>query len=204
MFFQAHRRIAFVVGVKDYEHLRPLKWSANDANEIARQLELRGFHVIRAIEPKDTNWDALKAKVEEFLGLAQKYDLGLFYFAGHGIQHTADPYLFARDAEYGHVNGAYNGDRLQRRFRQVMPRHQQGDSDPGRMPGTARSCASAGATPASLQEVKEGVAGGWGFAPGSAESSKRSNRESPKRERIRARRQPGLHRLRLRQQCEIA
>jgi uncharacterized caspase-like protein len=92
-------RIALVVGEDKYQGgLRPLANAANDAALISRALAKAGFDV----EPvRDAGRAELSAALERFtrrLKQAGPNAVGLFYFAGHGLQYDGTNYLLATDA----------------------------------------------------------------------------------------------------------
>ena len=93
------QRIALVVGNNDYRGgLEPLSNAVNDAQLISRALTKAGFDV----EPvPDAGRAALSAAIERFtrrLKQAGPDAVGLFYFAGHGLQYEGTNYLLATDA----------------------------------------------------------------------------------------------------------
>lgn len=88
------RRIALVVGNQNYEYLAPLKNAQKDAEDISATLLDLGFDVIELYE---TTYPELMAGVNKFSGLAQNYDVALFYYAGHGIQEDNINYLVPVD-----------------------------------------------------------------------------------------------------------
>jgi hypothetical protein len=88
-------RVALVIGNSRYAE-SPLKNPANDANAIAADLKRLGFAV-------DLRMDARKAAMEEAIrsfseGLAKQKAVGLFYFAGHGLQLSWRNFLVPVDA----------------------------------------------------------------------------------------------------------
>jgi hypothetical protein len=89
------RRLALVIGNADYQHSGKLKNTVNDANLMARTLDELGFDVI-----KKTN--ATKSEMEQtildFSRELGKYNVALFFYAGHGIQLDGTNYLIPVDA----------------------------------------------------------------------------------------------------------
>src|SRR5205807_2506481 len=78
------KRTALVIGNADYTKARSLANPANDASDIAKTLSELGFTVISG-----TNLDLkqMNDKVREFGDqLKMSGGVGLFYYAGHGIQ----------------------------------------------------------------------------------------------------------------------
>ncbi|MCU7693854.1 caspase family protein [Haoranjiania flava] len=89
------RKIALVVGCSQYEFAGLLENPLNDAVAIKQNLESLGFDVMYAENP---NLKDLKIKIDDFGTELEKYDVGLFYFAGHGVQVKGLNYLIPVDA----------------------------------------------------------------------------------------------------------
>ncbi|GAB3018540.1 hypothetical protein GCM10027051_24710 [Niabella terrae] len=89
------RKIALVVGCSQYEFAGLLENPLNDAVAIKQNLESLGFDVMYAENP---NLKDLKIKIDDFGTELEKYDIGLFYFAGHGVQVKGLNYLIPVDA----------------------------------------------------------------------------------------------------------
>lgn len=76
------QRLALVIGNTAYSQ-RPLKNPANDAADLAAALKRLGFEVI---ERKNRNAEEMRRDVIEFQSRLKPGGVGLFYFAGHGVQ----------------------------------------------------------------------------------------------------------------------
>ena len=76
--------MALVVGNDDYRHYHPLKHGVKDARAFGAKLESQGARVVYALNCTASKF---KAIVEEYLGLLQENDVGMFYFAGHGCEY---------------------------------------------------------------------------------------------------------------------
>lgn len=88
-------RSALVIGNSTYVGV-PLRNPMNDANAIARRLSALGFDVTLRLNVKK---DDLKVVIREFgLELKKTGGVGLFYYAGHGIQLNGENYLVPVDA----------------------------------------------------------------------------------------------------------
>lgn len=89
------RKIALVIGCSQYEFVGHLENPLNDALGVKQNLELLGFDVMLIENPtlKD-----LKIGIDDFGTELEKYDVGLFYFAGHGVQVKGLNYLIPVDA----------------------------------------------------------------------------------------------------------
>lgn len=81
---------ALVVGVSNYPAPFNLKNAANDANDISASLETLGFTVLKLIDPSN---EALDRGLSSFKEGLNSNDIGLFYFAGHGLQIEGENYL---------------------------------------------------------------------------------------------------------------
>lgn len=82
-------RVALIIGNKAYAD-SPLKNSANDANDIAASLKKYGFHIIKKINANQRQMDEA---IDEFYRLLLDAEIGLFYYAGHGMQVDGANYL---------------------------------------------------------------------------------------------------------------
>ncbi len=90
----ASPRTALVIGNSDYT-LMPLTNPENDAEDIAAKLESLGFEVIFE---KNTNRSKIKSLIREFgQRLKQNGGVGLFFYAGHGLQIDGKNYLVPVD-----------------------------------------------------------------------------------------------------------
>jgi len=86
---------ALVIGNSRYPG-SPLKNPANDARAIAATLQGMGFEVTSQFDaPRAAMTEAIKAYVAD---LARRKCVGLFYFAGHGVQLAWKNYLLPVDA----------------------------------------------------------------------------------------------------------
>lgn len=85
----AQRRTALVIGNADYEN-SPLANPANDARAMAAALRDLGFEVIERI---DVDQAGMKRAIWDFGKKLRDGGVGLFYFAGHGVQVHGENYL---------------------------------------------------------------------------------------------------------------
>ncbi|MGV8059550.1 MAG: SUMF1/EgtB/PvdO family nonheme iron enzyme [Smithellaceae bacterium] len=83
------QRLALVIGNAVYS-FSPLKNPVNDASDIASSLRKQGFTVILK---KNVNLKEMEASIEDFGNRLKKGGVGLFYFAGHGLQAGGVNYL---------------------------------------------------------------------------------------------------------------
>lgn len=91
----ASDRVALVIGNAQYIHSAPLKNTKNDADDIAHLLRRLGFDVISG-----TNLDkrATEKLIREFDRKLEGARIGLFYYAGHGLQSNGQNYIVPIDA----------------------------------------------------------------------------------------------------------
>ncbi|MBU1169103.1 MAG: caspase family protein [Proteobacteria bacterium] len=89
------QRLALVLGNANYTS-SPLKNPVNDANIMAETLGRFGFDVIKGC---DLSRNDMKRKVDEFGDRLKKGGIGLFYYAGHGMQVKGRNYLIPVDAQ---------------------------------------------------------------------------------------------------------
>jgi len=85
----AERRIALVIGNSSY-NTGPLKNPVNDATDMAAALQKLGFTVILK---KNANLQTMEEALEDFGNRLKRGGVGLFYYAGHGIQANGANYL---------------------------------------------------------------------------------------------------------------
>ena len=85
----AEQRLALVIGNAVYG-FSPLKNPANDASDMAVSLQKLGFTVILK---KNVNLKEMEESIQDFGGRLKKGGVGLFYFAGHGLQAGGVNYL---------------------------------------------------------------------------------------------------------------
>src|SRR5687768_3738009 len=89
------RRLALVVGNADYQSSAKLKNTVNDANLMATTLRDLGFDVIKKT---NANKSEMEQAILEFSRELDKYNVALFFYAGHGIQLDGTNYLLPVDA----------------------------------------------------------------------------------------------------------
>jgi formylglycine-generating enzyme required for sulfatase activity len=92
-------KVALLVGNSSYSksnYFDKLKNPTNDVKRVAEKLRTLGFQVIEAHNISDLE---LQEKLKKFYSLlrSQKEGVGLFYFAGHGIEVNGINYLIPND-----------------------------------------------------------------------------------------------------------
>ena len=85
----SQRRVALVIGNGAYQEGR-LRNPVNDARVMAQELGALGFKVIRG---EDLDYRGMRHKIIQFGDEINRGGVGLFYFAGHGIQARGQNYL---------------------------------------------------------------------------------------------------------------
>jgi uncharacterized caspase-like protein len=78
----AEQRLALVIGNSNYES-SPLRNPVNDASDMALALQRAGFTVVLK---KNTDLQTMEEAIEDFGNKLKLGGVGLFYYAGHGLQ----------------------------------------------------------------------------------------------------------------------
>ena len=92
---RSEKRVALVIGNSAYE-TSPLKNPVNDAQDMAQTLRGLRFDVIYR---ENLNKNDMKRAIREFGAKIQSGSVGLFYYAGHGVQVQGVNYLVPVDAK---------------------------------------------------------------------------------------------------------
>lgn len=90
---QPEGRLALVIGNIDYLGV-PLKNPLNDADDMSAALRDVGFDVMTH---KNLTRIALEEAIDKFSIALKDYDVGLFYYSGHGIQALGENFLVPTD-----------------------------------------------------------------------------------------------------------
>lgn len=93
--YSQEKRLALVIGNSAYEHGGVLKNPVNDAYAMKQVLSQVGFDVM---EYFNLDEGELKQAIDAFGQKLRSYDVGLFFYAGHGIQASGENYLVPVDA----------------------------------------------------------------------------------------------------------
>ena len=96
----SRKRVALVIGNGSYK-FSPLKNPANDARVMAASLRRLGFDVE---EKANLGFAQMNRAVDSFGKKLNSGGVGLFYYAGHGIQVNGNNYLIPVDAEIDDEN----------------------------------------------------------------------------------------------------
>jgi uncharacterized caspase-like protein/nuclear transport factor 2 (NTF2) superfamily protein len=90
------KRVALVIGNAAYQHGSKLLNPKNDATDMAASLRKLGFQVIAGF---DLTKPVMDRTIRDFAMALQGADVGLFYYAGHGLQVSGQNYLVPVEAE---------------------------------------------------------------------------------------------------------
>lgn len=92
------RRLALIVGNQGYQHAGPLSNPVNDAKDLSEALGQLDFEVSLYT---DLDADSFDRAFEEYaIRLSETQGVGLFYYAGHGVQLDGDNFLVMTDARF--------------------------------------------------------------------------------------------------------
>lgn len=109
----AEQRVALVIGNADYNSdIGRLKNPTNDAADVAASLGRLGFTLVGGKAHLNLSKRQMLELIREFGGRIQRGGVGVFYFAGHGVQVDKHNYLipitdqlqYQEDAEYEAVD----------------------------------------------------------------------------------------------------
>src|SRR5215467_15623009 len=92
----AERRVALVVGNAQYANAPALPNPRNDAMDIAGTLKKLGFEVVLGYDLDQTRFARI---IDDFARALEGADVGLFFYAGHGLQINEKNYLVSTEAK---------------------------------------------------------------------------------------------------------
>lgn len=87
---------ALLFGNSAYQGCNTLNNPVNDAQDMAAKLTSYGFKVILSTDATRVEMDK---RLREFKGLLKTNEVGMFFFAGHGMQIEGTNYLLAVDTD---------------------------------------------------------------------------------------------------------
>lgn len=93
-----NNRVALVIGNSEYQNIGKLNNPKNDANDMSSVLRKLNFDVTTLI---DADLPAIQNAVTTFLKSLDDYAVGLFFYAGHGMQIDGKNYILPVDLESG-------------------------------------------------------------------------------------------------------
>ena len=91
----AQKRVALVIGNSQYQHTAVLKNPRNDATAIASALRELAFDVVEGLDLTQAD---MQQAVGTFASRLEAADVGLLFYAGHGLQVDGKNYLVPVDA----------------------------------------------------------------------------------------------------------
>jgi uncharacterized caspase-like protein len=92
----ADKRVALVIGNSAYQNVSRLANPINDARAVAALFKKAGFDLVES--RNDLGIASLRRAVRDFADLARDADIGVVYYAGHGIEVDGNNYLIPVDA----------------------------------------------------------------------------------------------------------
>ena len=92
---QYHKKLALIMGNSTYRHGGALRNPVNDARAMSSKLKGLGFEVIYY---ENITQSDMKRAIDNFGERLRGYDVGLFYYAGHGIQYKGQNYIIPIEA----------------------------------------------------------------------------------------------------------
>jgi hypothetical protein len=98
--FSQEKRLALVIGNGNYDYGGTLPNPENDAKAISRKLRDLDFDVIEHV---NLDQKSMKIAIDEFGAKLKGYDVGLFFYAGHGLQVDGNNYLVPSDARLSDI-----------------------------------------------------------------------------------------------------
>jgi hypothetical protein len=96
IFYISEKRLALIIGNADYVFGGSLSNPVNDARSMEDILKKVGFEVMKY---ENLNQKDMKKAIDNFGVRLTGYDIGLFYYAGHGIQSDGFNYLIPVEAQ---------------------------------------------------------------------------------------------------------
>ena len=97
------QRLALLIGNSNYTHGGSLDNPVNDVRAIKKALEGLGFTVMKY---EDCSQKTMKRAMDKFGRKLKGRDVGLFFYAGHGVQVNGHNYLLPADAKLENENDA--------------------------------------------------------------------------------------------------
>ncbi len=92
----AQSRVALVIGNSAYRHAPELKNPANDAADMSAALKSLGFNVMTGV---DLDKQGMDRTIRDFAAALRGADVGVLFYAGHGLQVSGANYLVPVDAQ---------------------------------------------------------------------------------------------------------
>ena len=93
---RSERRVALVIGNNDYQNVVKLEKAVNDANSVAAELKKVGFEV-QAFN--NVGQKKMNQAINDFVQRVSGGGVGVFFFAGHGLQINNQNFLVPVDMD---------------------------------------------------------------------------------------------------------
>jgi len=188
------KRFALVIGNGEYVGANPLRNPPNDAHAMSVALREIGFDVI---ERTNLNSREMKKAIIDLGNKLKTNDVGLFYYAGHGVQSNGKNYLIPVDAEIEKeadiVVDGVEMDTVLAQIEGAKNRINIMILDACRNDFSTRSWRSQGRGLAQVANAPSGTFIAYATAPGSTASDNKSGQNGLyTQELLKALRQPGL------------
>ncbi|MFH2144191.1 MAG: caspase family protein [Bacteroidota bacterium] len=97
----SYKKLALVIGNSNYINGGTLRNPCNDADSLYNALKSLGFTVLKYL---DADQKIMKSAMDEFGSKLVNFDIGLFFYAGHGMQVNGINYLIPVDAKIENEN----------------------------------------------------------------------------------------------------
>ena len=94
--FGSENRVALVIGNSAYLHAAELANPKNDAEDMAAALQKLEFKVIKGLDLDKASMDRA---IRDFAEVSRGASIGVFFYAGHGLQVSGRNYLVPIDAQ---------------------------------------------------------------------------------------------------------
>ncbi len=94
--YKHESKTALVIGNSNYSHFSKLKNSKNDAYDMQRVLKKQGFDVLYLKNGTQKSMDKI---IRKFTRKLKNGGVGIFYYAGHGVEVEGKNYLIPVDAD---------------------------------------------------------------------------------------------------------
>jgi hypothetical protein len=117
VYYQSEKRLALVIGNSEYIYGGTLTNPVNDARAMSEVLQKVGFEVLKY---ENLHQKEMKKAIDDFGTKLYYYDVGLFYYAGHGIQSGGFNYLIPVESQLlGYEDVEYDCVRADRILRKM-------------------------------------------------------------------------------------
>jgi tetratricopeptide (TPR) repeat protein len=103
IYAEQESRLALLIGNSNYQYAGKLDNPINDVRAIKRVLEQLGFTVLKY---EDCSQNTMKRAIDKFGKQLKTKDVGLFFYAGHGVQVDGYNYLLPINAKLENENDA--------------------------------------------------------------------------------------------------